>query len=368
MPLAVANARLVQSTPTQMQILRNTTDLQADLCVATDKQGFEHCVVVAKGSFTVDAAGTAQLAEEQMPLVYADLPLGDPEHSSTAWETDFAPYKPLTDVIVVGKAIAPGRIPTTEVAVRLEIAGRSKDALVFGDRRWISTAGFVRSSPPVAFVELPLTWERAFGGAEEPRNLVGAGLDVADATLPNVEDPRGLVTSPSDRPRPRGFAWVGRSWRPRSDLAGTYDHRWRSEVCPLLPEDFDPLYFQAAPEDQQFPHFRGGERIRCVHMADDPVVEFCIPMQQVIVHFDFGDHLSRGAGVLDTVLLEPHRHCMHLSWRTSTPLTKQIVRLRGVYVGEPPMREGPVGRRRGKPLFAGLGSYVRWVRQSRGLQ
>jgi hypothetical protein len=349
-----------------MQILRNTTDLQASLCVATDKQGFEHCVVVAKGSFTVDAAGTAQLAEQQMPFVYADLPLGDPERSSTAWETDFAPHKPLTDVIVVGKAVAPGRVPSTEVAVRLEIEGRSKDALVFGERRWISTAGLVRASPPVAFVELPLTWERAFGGTEDPHNPVGVGLDLADATVPNVEDPRAPIDSCSDRPRPRGFAWVGRSWRPRSGFAGTYDRRWRSEVCPLLPEDFDLHYFQAAPDDQQFPHFRGGERIRCVHMADEPVVEFRIPERQVSLHFDFGDHLRHGAGVLDTVVLEPHRHLMHLCWRASTPLPKQIVRLRGVYVGEPPTREGPIGRRRGKPLFAGLGSYMRWIMQARG--
>lgn len=349
-----------------MQILRNTTDLQAGICVATDKQGFEHCVVVAKGSFSVDATGSPQLAEEQMPLVYADLPLGDPERSSTAWETDFAPYKPLTDVIVVGKAVAPGRIPTTEVAVRLEIAGRSKDVLVTGDRRWITTAGIVRASAPATFVELPLVWERAFGGAADPYNPVGAGLGHADITLPNVEDPRAPIRSRSERPRPRGFAWIGRSWRPRSELAGTYDRRWRSEVCPLLPEDFDPHYFQAAPEDQQFPHFRGGERIRCVRMADEPVVEFRIPEQQVLVHFDFGDDLRHGAGVLDTVVLEPHLHRMHLSWRASTPLTKQILRLRGVWVGEPPSRDGPVGRRRGKPLFAGLGAYVRWVRQSRG--
>lgn len=339
-----------------MQISRNTTGLLADLAVATDAHGADHCVVVVKGSFVAGPGGVASLAEQHAPFVYCDISTGEPGFSSTAWETDFCRYKPLTDVIVVGKAVAPGRVPATEVAVRLEVQGRSKDAMVFGERRWVSAAGFARMSPPVPFVELPLCWERAFGG--DVHNPVGVGLG---DEIPNVEDPRALISSQRDRPRPRGFSWIGRSWQPRIAFAGTYDRHWRTQVCPLLPEDFDERYFQAAPADQQFPHFRGGEHIRCVHMADAPVVDFWIPALTVPVHFDFGDRVVHRNGVLDTVVLEPHRCRMHLSWRVSTPLPKQLIRLRDVHVGEAPERHGPVGWRRGKPLFAGLGSYSRWA-------
>jgi hypothetical protein len=215
-------------------------------------------------------------------------------------------------------------------------------------------------SAALPFVELPLCWERAFGAS--PHNPVGVGLgDV----VPNIEDPRAPIQSRRDRPTPRGFAFVGRSWQPRVGFAGTYDRRWRTQICPLLPEDFDERYFQAAPSDQQFPHFRGGERIRCWHMADDPLVEFCVPTLAVPIYFDFHDELRKREGVLDTVVLEPHLRRMHLTWRASAQLPKQIVRLRGVHVGEAPERDGPVGWRRGKPLFAGLGSYLRWTHRGR---
>jgi hypothetical protein len=342
-----------------VQILRNTLPMQAGLCMATDKAGHDHCIVVAKASYEVTRDDSIRLAEHQAPLVYADLPSAG-EGSSTAWETDFAPYKPLTDVIVLGKAIAPGRVPAREVAVRLEVEGRSKDALVFGERCWTSAAGFVHASPPVPFVEMPLVWERAVGGADDPRNPVGVGRG---ERLPNVEDPLAPLGSPRERPTPRGFAWVGRSWQPRCRHAGTYDARWRREVCPLLPDDFDLRYFQAAPLDQQFAHFRGGERIRCVHMADDPVVEFRIPAMTITAHFEFVDHRRQSTALLDTVVLEPRLRCMHLTWRTSTPLGKQITRLRGVYLGEAPEHEGPIGHRRGRPHFAGLGSFVRWAKR-----
>jgi hypothetical protein len=257
---------------------------------------------------------------------------------------------------VIGHAIAPGRVPVTELLVRLEVEGRAKDAQVVGERRWISVAGFSRMSAALPFVELPLCWERAFGAS--PHNPVGVGLgDV----VPNIEDPRAPIQSRRDRPNPRGFAFVGRSWQPRVGFAGTYDRRWRTQICPLLPEDFDERYFQAAPSDQQFPHFRGGERIRCWYMADDPLIEFCVPTLAVPVIFDFDDNVLEREGVLDTVVLEPALRRMHLTWRASAQLPKQIVRLRGVHVGEAPQRDGPVGWRRGKPLFAGLGSYLRWI-------
>jgi hypothetical protein len=331
--------------------------------VATDKQGHDHCVVVCKASIAATNGDDVRIADVQAPLVYADIPSGEPERGAIAWENDFAPFKPLTDVIVVGRAIAPGRVPTREVAVRLEVEGRTKDALVFGERVWTSTAGFERASPPLPFVEMPLTWERAFGGPEEPLNPVGVGLG---ERLPNVEDPIHLLRSTHERPPPRAFGFIGRAWLPRRRFAGTYDHRWRREQCPLLPEDFDARYFQAAPVDQQFPHFRGGERIRCVHMAEQPIVEFRIPSWTIPVRFEFVDHRRDAVAVLDTVVLEPHIHRMHLTWRTSTPLGKQITRLRGIHVGAPPEPARPMGTRRGKPLFAGLGALVRWTKQARG--
>ncbi len=368
-----------------MQIAQNTTGMQADLCVAADKDARDYCVVVVKGTFKTNSRGEMSLAEEQRPLVTADEHYGDPATSSIRYECDFALTKPLTDVVVVGKAISPSGQPVTQLGVSLEVQGRKKNLLILGERRWVRSLGSLFASKPIPFIEIPLTFERAFGGQDEsrgpgqvsvePRNLVGVGFHphrraaLIDGTpMPNLEHPGQTISSPKDRPDPIGLGHVGRVWAQRIAYAGTYDARWRDERAPFLPADFDPRYFQSAPEDQQFPHFQGGERIRCVHMAAEPVVQYIIPSLRVPVRFSFVDHTVEHLGVLDTVILEPHRALAMLVWRTRVPLRKKLNALREIFVGEQPRGHlnKPIDYRNGKPMFRGIEAAIRWLRAGRG--
>ena len=47
------------------------------------------------------------------------------------------------------------------------------------------------------------------------------------------------------------FGPIGRNFKSRVTLAGTYDKKWLDEIYPFLPADFDEQYYQAAPPDQQ---------------------------------------------------------------------------------------------------------------------
>lgn len=367
-----------------MQVVGNTSGMQAGLAVTTDAHGHDWAVVVVKGTFLTDARGTMRLAPQQRPLVYVDEHYGAPETSAIRYESDFAPTKPATDVLVVGKAIPPHGQPASRLTVRLEIQGRAKDVSVVGERRWVRALGGLVPSDPVPFRELPLSFDRAFGGlddsrgpmqvAAERRNLVGVGFhphrsarDIEGQPLPNLEHPHHPLSGPRDHPPPVGLGVIGRAWLPRVDHAGTYDERWRDEVCPLLPADFDERYFQSAPLDQQLPLFRGGEVIRCVHMSADPVVRYDIPALHVPVRFRFDDRDVDEAGHLDTVILEPHDHLALLLWRARTRLPKKLTALREILVGEQPrgLDDGLVGYRDGRPVFTDLEAAVRWLRGHR---
>lgn len=366
-----------------MQITQNSTGMPAAVTVAADKDARDYCVVVVKGTFDTSPTGSMKLASEQAPFVHADEHYGDPETTSIRYESDFALFKPLTDVVVVGKAVAPHGRPTEELPVRLEVQGSHKDAIVVGERRWVHAAGGLVSTRPIPFTEMPLTFDRAFGGmddtggpgkgAAEPRNLVGVGFhsqrshqEIHGTALPNVEDPRQRIQSHRDRPTPVGFGFVGRSWKPRSSFAGIYDQHWLDEVCPFLPESFDHRYFQGAPADQQFPHFNGGEIIRCVHMAESPVVRYDIPTLRVPVEFCFFDGDVSVPSILDTVVLEPHLGRAILCWRARIALGKKLDDLREIRVGPMPSKDdGFIGYRRGKPLFDGLASTLRWLARRR---
>jgi hypothetical protein len=237
----------------------------------------------------------------------------------------------------------------------------------------------------VAVVEMPLLFERAFGGqdesrgpgqvAVEARNLVGVGFhphrgaaQIEGTPVPNLERPERMITSRRDRPEPIGLGHVGRSWAQRLAYAGTYDARWRDERAPFLPANFDSRYFQSAPADQQFPHFQGGEQIRCVHMAEEPVVKYVIPSLRIPVRFHFVDREVEQIAVLDTVSLEPHLALATLVWRTRVPLGKKLNALQRISVGEQPRskQSKPIGYRNGKPVFRGLDAAIRWLRSTRG--
>ncbi|HYO65473.1 MAG TPA: DUF2169 domain-containing protein [Archangium sp.] len=367
-----------------MQITSNATGLQVNLTVATDKDARDHCVVVIKGTFQTNVRGEMRLAPEQRPLVSTDEHLGDPASTSVRYECDFALEKPLTDVLVVGKAVAPVGQHVEKLPVRLEVQGRNKDLMVYGERCWVRSLGGVVASEPLPFLEMPLTFERAFGGqddsrgpglvATELRNPVGVGFhphrsaaQIHNTPMPNIELLSQPISSPRHHHEPAGFGCVGRSWQPRIAHAGTYDDFWRDNRAPFLPADFNSRYHQCAPADQQFPLFRGGERIRCVHMAEQAVVHYVIPALHIPVRFRFLDGALDRIAVLDTITLEPHLGLAMLVWRASVPLRKKLTALQEIFVGEQPPKTtiNPIGYRHGKPVFAGLAATLDWLRQRR---
>lgn len=80
--------------------------------------------------------------------------------------TDYWPSRKHTDVAVVGSAFAPAGRPVEQMQAGLEIAGRSKQILVIGDRfvEW-SRSGQPRLGAAQPFTTMPMTIERAYGGA-----------------------------------------------------------------------------------------------------------------------------------------------------------------------------------------------------------
>jgi len=358
-----------------MQITSNTTGMLAGVTGATDKDGRDHAIVVVKGTFTVHPDGQAALAEEQAALVYADAFHGEPGLSSIKYECDFAPAKPAAEVIVRGHAFAPRGRPVTELDVSVEVGSWSKELRVTGDRRWDFGLLNLVPTPPDPFTQMPLIYERAFGGWDrtlaneakhtvERRNLVGSGFQtnsdltkIAGKPLPNVEYRGDRMKMWSDKPRPAGFGILGRNWLPRATFAGTYDKAWLDNRAPFLPADFDERYFQSTPTDQQLSQLIGGETVRCTNLSAEGELEFELPRLEVPIVFRFRDREVKACPAPDTLLLEPHRRQFQLTWRARVPVGRKFVALREVLVGKPPPRPT---RSAAPRRFASLKELARW--------
>ena len=209
--------------------------------------------VIVKGSFDPVDGGVARISEEQVTTTGECFTDDDPERSQRL-PSDFALLKPKGECFVIGKAWS--QKPERMIGCSFKIGKIAKSFAVFGDRAWqrgIST----RPTDAVPFTQMDIGMERAYGGPGFDANPWGRGREPMETEsgpqvmLPNVEDSRGLVSSPSSKPAPVVLGPLPVLWPARRKLAGTYDDKYMKTRWPWLPEDFDWRWFLEAPSDQQ---------------------------------------------------------------------------------------------------------------------
>lgn len=332
-----------------MHQIVNESPFLAHLMILPNEQGVECAYAIVKGTFSM-GSGLA-IVEDQSPLVPADVFWGEPGVSSLKEASDFCLAKPSTDLVMVGSAHAPRGEPTTQVDVRLTVGSLSKTVRVFGDRVWQEGWFSTKPSTPQSFVQLPLTYERAFGGTDqsklesgvveaESRNPVGkgfrgrkSGLPIDGASLPNLEDPAQLIGKPSDRPNPCCFGAVCGHWEPRRSFAGTYDEAWQKGRAPYLPLDFDARFFNVAHPDLVSPTFLTGRTpVEIENATPDGLVRFQIPeVRPLVVYTVDGVEIAHSPN-LDTVTIEPELNRFSLVWRAVEPCDKKTLKVRQILV------------------------------------
>lgn len=314
--------------------VENKTPFAFEALYLVDEQFRPLIVPLVKGTFAIGKDGRCVLADAQIPPNLGGECWGeDPATSSYKYEPEVAFVKPATDVVLIGHAYAPSR-NATEMRVELRVGRLAKEAAVFGDRVWFRAAGAISATRPRPFEKIPLVYERAFGGWDrsladplkhtfEPRNPVGTGFRGSGSfedgiRLPNIEDPRKLVDSLGDRPPPVGFGFVSPHWKPRAELAGTYDEGWSKSRAPLLPKDFDRRHLNAASPGLIAPgYLRGDERVAAVGVTPEGSLTFALPgAQPPTVRVGLvGGEAKVVPMNLDTVIIEPDDRRVMLLWR-----------------------------------------------------
>lgn len=200
------------------------------------------------------------------------------------WETATAEFSGSTTVLdhwvpklrgeflVCGKAVAPMGMPVSHLNLSVSVGALRKHIAVSGDRFW--RPGLLRThmTDAVPFLEMPITYERAFGGEGYVLNPVGMGYraqrDVDDGKnvqLPNLQSSTRPILHQRDEPTPCALGPVDLDWPGKISSSGTFDKTWFKQRYPLPPVDFDYRVYNVAPTDQQLESgfFWGNEAI-CV--------------------------------------------------------------------------------------------------------
>jgi uncharacterized protein YjbI with pentapeptide repeats len=227
------------------------------------------------------------------------------------------------EILLAARAHA--REPQKVVRVAVELDGKLlKELAVIGDREWKNDV----PTEPKPFTEMPITWQKAFGGEGFKRNPIGTGFKPKDGSqLPNVEDRQALIKHPKDTPEPAGLMPYDISWPQRADKAGTYDQRWLEKFYPGLATDIDWTFFNVAPPDQRIDgFFRGDEELvfRNLHAQE---TELRCKLPEVQLRCFMRRKMKSGAEAeselemkLDTLWMFPHIRTGILVWHGTAPI------------------------------------------------
>ena len=339
---------------------RQATDMTTVLPGQTP-EGQHILGLLLKRTYDIIPNSICDRAKQDQPLVPGDVYWDDPMNSSFRHESDFIPFKLATDVVLNGKAYAPGGEPVTSCVVALQVGEQRKEVLVLGDR----VARFVkdevpRFTEPTPFITMELRYERAYGGIDiysdkrlpypYPRNPLGRGFAVVNSektvenlALPNLEDPTRLLKPEQlclgqyeaweQQPIPAGLGWFPKTWMPRAKLAGIMpadratEQELRQAYAQLVPlvhrdiyvknglPDMDFRFFNGASPGLVFPYLKGGERIVTENLSAEGQLNFQLPNEIPGMGLDIGFTLQEPEVVLHTVMIRMEERQVDLVWR-----------------------------------------------------
>ena len=223
--------------------------------VLTRFRGQLRLTVIAKGSFAF-APQAEMTPTAPVQICAREVHHGENPAKSIRAASDLVPHVERAQATFVGTAHT-GGAPERRVEVRFAIGTvhgvlLDKRLEVFGDRRAASP-----NAEPAPFSQMPLVYERAFGGIGFADNPLGPGVDGSATMLPNV-----VFAEPARAREPAGFAPISASWPARKRLLKSVTRKQLEARLVELPDDFSFEYFQSAPRNQQNPRARGARVAR----------------------------------------------------------------------------------------------------------
>lgn len=352
--------------------------------------------VVFGRSFVIGADGrpmdAGPFALQEDIVYYEGIDYGDAytRPSIVQRDVDVWPWRGATDLVVQGVARPPEPRSSMKVSLTCRGSGASfvHTLSVHGDRVVERGHHGLQLSAPERFEEMPLRYDKAYGGTDEesrdryadpeelkmlhdlvgeeedreiseysyPRNPAGKGYlldpDLAVGTRwPNIEFPddplrlEDLVLPREDwgrRPYPAGFDWFAHAWFPRmaffGELPETTDGRVpQTEVDMGLfaPDLTDtPVLLRPKHHFAQGAHPRlwrhrlaGDERITVTTVGRDGApLDVQLPNLRPVVRMRMLDGKTHKlASLLDLVLIEAESRRLTLVWHALAPIAEPAV-------------------------------------------
>lgn len=299
-------------------------------------------LLTAKATFTASADGSVHLDTQAPYAVFGK----DVETPMGLLPSDAVPRRdPVFEVITLGAAHG-GRHGSQ--VVELSVGEHRQRLLVFGDRWWVRSGDQVIPCQPAPFDQLPLGWDRAFGGScecwidsesaidlEHPMNKVGRGFDAEKLArdlgsafrapagfprlpahyrrpLPNLEDPRCPIRRWEDEPRP--YCWATIPTDIGVHMQRAFDHM-RSTGQALAEDEMLRMVYHRAHPDWIIPVPTAGALVTLRGMTPEGVWSFALPRLRVLADYQLGDRSGTRELVPQMLVLLAHELRFYVVYR-----------------------------------------------------
>jgi hypothetical protein len=306
-----------------------------------------HCIS-AKVTLAFDAQGRLSELPRQSQFDLEEVWREQPMRSSLLRPGDLIPYKPTTDVLVVGTARPPGGRPAAQWDAALRFQGREKRLRLFGPRAWRHSllSGWTLSSPEPT-TGVALLYENAYGGVTDPSkaefeegdfypdNPFGCGFvgrsrpDTGrEHRAAQIEAWNGAIAQFGRNAAVGGLGPIPGFLPARAQHMGTWDVAGEKEHSPNIPLDMDMRYWQCAPEDQRASEYlRRGDVIELSGLASQPIrLQIPRAMATTLGRRRDGSHEARVMN-LDTVLVDLDAKHLELRYHRILPIDPSMPRI-----------------------------------------
>jgi hypothetical protein len=228
-----------------------------------DRHGQYRWVVVGRITYAIGDGGALTRLDPQPPLQIREEGFGDVLETPLRHESDLAPEKPRTDLVIHANAYAPGGRATTRFEVALAVRERDRPdgrpgallaertLAVTGPRAWryrgsasraagaavkLASLGMIDASSwslgdPDPVVEVPLRFDHAYGGTVHVPAPDGSGKPLA---LAHGDNPvgRGFLPRAEDLAEEHGLD---------RGVAADLCHRWAAEHPEVPAPQIEPV-------------------------------------------------------------------------------------------------------------------------------
>jgi hypothetical protein len=315
--------------------LENGTTLAAHLFSGPADETDLGCALLVKATYEIREGGLELTTDAPWPIHLEPL-----DTAYGTFQGEVASRKPKTDVLVLGKAKAPGGEAVRQMTVSVSVGSFRHSLAIFGDRRWERSASGLRATEPLPFREMPIVWANAFGGklttpvGDMPNtdNPAGKGFFLDDkegdgVPLPNVEDPSALIRSPKDLPKPVG-------WAPYPLAGGVRMAKLRAADGTSLPaETVEPWIMGWAHPDLIIETPATGARIEVQGLTPGGPISTAVPAFPARATLVLGEELRSLSPRLDTIIVQAEERRLVVRWRAAAKFEMRPREIRLVRIG-----------------------------------